>query len=493
MKKINLLILFFFSVLIFTSCEDLSTDLEPEYTQDPTPTEVLTENTAKGIIKGWYVTVNNVFDTGKGGPGLALTTMADMNTCSWGNLAMKDLSSEPRVAWNNNTTYGNVDAIQGYFNSIYALLSDSNGLLAKLEAEGPTTYENTPRVEALARFGQAAFTGSIALVFDRVWLTDEFGPLNEGGDPYTPMEALAYCLDKLDKAINIAENNSFTLDSDFINGTSLSSAQFAQFLNTYAARLMVNMPRNSAQAAALDWDRVLAYTQKGLDYDFNITSDGWNTWYSEWVIMSIYPGWLQVDMRVINLMDPNTIDYWVSSNPTLAESTSVDNRLASDFEYLDFNGFKADRGLYHFSNYRLSRYDAQAQDSGWTGTFTEMAQAENELYKAEAMMRTGDIDGAAGVLNLASNARKSRGGLADVAEDADAISDAIHYEISVELQSTGMGLGFFEMRRNDLLQAGTPLHFPIPGAALEAAAIPNYTFGGTTGVAGEDYSNGGWR
>ena len=56
-----------------------------------------------------------------------------------------------------------------------------------------------------------------------------------------------------------------------------------------------------------------------------------------------------------------------------------------------------------------------------------------------------------------------------------------------------MGLAFFEMRGKDLLQAGTPLHFPVPGAALDANKEAAYTFGGSTGVAGQDYSNGGWR
>ena len=56
-----------------------------------------------------------------------------------------------------------------------------------------------------------------------------------------------------------------------------------------------------------------------------------------------------------------------------------------------------------------------------------------------------------------------------------------------------MGLQFFEMRGKDLLQAGTPLHFPVPGDVLQSGNMEIYTFGGTTGVAGEDYSTGGWR
>jgi hypothetical protein len=56
-----------------------------------------------------------------------------------------------------------------------------------------------------------------------------------------------------------------------------------------------------------------------------------------------------------------------------------------------------------------------------------------------------------------------------------------------------MGLAFFEMRGRDDLQAGTPLHFPVPGEVLLSGGFDIYTFGGSTGTAGEDYSISGWR
>ena len=48
------------------------------------------------------------------------------------------------------------------------------------------------------------------------------------------------------------------------------------------------------------------------------------------------------------------------------------------------------------------------------------------------------------------------------------------------------------MRKADKLQSGTPLHLPIPGQQLEVNIMEYYTFGPGNGVAGEDYSNGGW-
>jgi len=485
MKKLNLYILLVFT-FVFTNCEDLSTDVDVDYTQNPTADELATYPSASAFFQNWYNIVN-----GYNGPGLALVGMADAGTCSWGNVGMRDTSSEPRVEWNNETTYGNSAATLNYFNALYNNINDVNNLMTKIIEKGDDSSDPSPRrTESLTRFAQAAYLGSIALVFDQVWLKDETGSINDG-QSVTPMEALEFCLEKLDLAIAIADNNSFEITTDFVSGLTLTSTQWSQFLNTFAARLMVNMPRNATQKAALDWSKVLAYANKGLTYDFNVTSDSWTTWYTEWMFYQIYPGWGRTDMRVINMLDPNTPDYFTEASGVYPESSSDDSRLASDFEYLTSQDFIAARGIYHYSTYRHSRYDAQAHGSNWTGATPEMLKAENDLYKAEAQYRTGDLAGAAATINASS--RSLRGNLPAIGATASEIEYAIHYERIIELMNSGMGLAFFEMRGKDLLQPGTPLHFPVPGEVLLAGEFEIYTFGGTTGVAGEDYSTGGWR
>jgi hypothetical protein len=58
-----------------------------------------------------------------------------------------------------------------------------------------------------------------------------------------------------------------------------------------------------------------------------------------------------------------------------------------------------------------------------------------------------------------------------------------------------MGLQFFDMRKLNLLQAGTPLHWPLPAKTLETfgETLPFYTFGGVDNADGITTSNGGWR
>jgi len=70
--------------------------------------------------------------------------------------------------------------------------------------------------------------------------------------------------------------------------------------------------------------------------------------------------------------------------------------------------------------------------------------------------------------------------------------EAIYYERDIELIQTGFGIAFFDMRRRDMLQYGTMLHFPIPGKDLMAMELPEYTFGGEANADGINTSNGGW-
>jgi hypothetical protein len=80
-----------------------------------------------------------------------------------------------------------------------------------------------------------------------------------------------------------------------------------------------------------------------------------------------------------------------------------------------------------------------------------------------------------------------------VALNANAIKNAIHHEVMVEFEYTEKFIGYFEMRKENLLQLGTLLHFPFPGTALVSEPVENYTFGGSQCDASMDYSTRGWR
>ena len=115
------------------------------------------------------------------------------------------------------------------------------------------------------------------------------------------------------------------------------------------------------------------------------------------------------------------------------------------------------------------------------------------MLRAEARAYTADLIGAAIIINAGT--RKTRGEMADVIPLSANVIQAIHHERHVELYTTGFGLQFFEMRKRDLLQKGTPLHLPIPAKTQQTMGLtpPFYTFGTVAKADGTNTSNGGWR
>ena len=151
---------------------------------------------------------------------------------------------------------------------------------------------------------------------------------------------------------------------------------------------------------------------------------------------------------------------------------------------------KPERGYYHFSNYEYTRYHYAI--STRIGEVTDFSLAEIDLIKAEANARLGNLTEAINIVNNGS--RTQRGLLPPLSSNTNIknLLKAIFYERDIELIQTGFGIAFFDMRRRDMLQPGTPLHFPIPAKELMVMNMPLYTFGGVSSADGVNTSNGGW-
>ena len=122
--------------------------------------------------------------------------------------------------------------------------------------------------------------------------------------------------------------------------------------------------------------------------------------------------------------------------------------------------------------------DVSWYDGSFVGVAPLVLAAENDLLWAEALVRTGgDLGMAASLIN---KTRVGRGHLtpATAADGAAGLLADIQYEQDVELLDTGGGLQWFNRRRIDGLQPGTPRHFPVPAKELEIDRLPTYTFGG---------------
>jgi hypothetical protein len=445
-----------------------------------TPSDV--EQLAATSIADWHAATNAE------NPSLALAVMADALTSSYNNFGMNLSSAEPRMSYPNNTTGGDYTAMaQDPWYGMYQALGEANDALGAM-ANGIVVSDG---YKELAELTQGLTMGNIALIFDQGWAADETMELPIPVENVMPYGQLAEAaVSKLDAVIAGTQGASWVLPQSVlpIDGITLTAENIGKLANTMAARILAYTPRNATENAAVDWNRVLQYAEKGISsgtpFDFSIVEDNGTIWWDGYKAYGNYGPWLRVSMRVMHEMNPNLPEKYTTCSSIPEDAAGfTDDRYATDFTYIGTIPFACARGAWHFSNWEHSRYGEKATNgdvSWYSGTFTGAAPmvlaAENDLLWAEALVRTGgDLTLAAAKVN---NTRVGRGGLPPVAADANALLDAIHYEQDVELLTTGAGLQWFNRRRIDGLQPGTPRHLPVPAKELEIDQLPIYTFGG---------------
>jgi hypothetical protein len=483
-------------VLIFASCQktlDVQNENEPDFQKVYASGEDV-YNVASGLFNAYYsgaVSIN--------GMGPILHVAADNVSCSWGNFGMRDMSWEPRKEWNNAPNYSYAANTKYTFDKMYSVINTASNVIKAMNGGVKIGVNGADDnlVKAFSRFNMGIAYGVLALNFDKAFIVDEKitipGAKLSDAKPYSLVAAAA--VGYLKEAITLSAN-SFSVPTTWMGTAApVSNTTLAAMANSYIARILSNTPRNATENAAVNWAAVKTHADAGITSDFMVVNDAGVRWYNSVGDYMSYPGWGVVDMYVVNKLDPNIAAHWTDAAtfPTPLKSTNpnADKRLATDFEYLPSNWLQAARGYYHWSIYRFKRYD-DVYALG-EGPVPEMLKAENDLYRAEARAWTGDLAGAATVINAGT--RKTRGGLADVTASLTDIKAALNAERHVELYLSGMGLQFYEMRKNDLLQAGTPLHLPVPAKTLEtlAVSLPFYTYGGPTRLDGVNTSNKGWR
>ena len=464
MKSLRYILVLLITVVSMTACEDLVVENlnDPDFdTAFSNPNDI--KGVTGGLMNRWFQIIQE-YD----GPGLALWVTADAGTCSFGNAGMRVFGNQPRLEFDNKPSYADATITENYYNTLYSVLSQSNDVLAQTINNGVTMDDgSTDLVNAVAYFSQGVSLGYIGLLYDKAFIVTHETDLSVEIEASPYKEVIAAAVASLDKCIAVCKSGNFTVPSEWLPGESYTSAEFGKLASSFAARLMVYSARNKTEDNATDWAKVYTYAKNGIQKDFAPLADDVK-WYSLYHTYSNYGGWGQVDMYVINLMDPNMPSKFPDSGlfsdlPNNGKATSVDARLESDYQYLSSCPFRAERGYYHFSSYRYKRLDTYLKT--WTEPMPEFYKAENDYFIAEAAVRTGKLQEAADVMN--ASARVTRGKLPALPADAAQITKAIHYERMVELMVSGMGIPYFQMRKENLLQQGTILHFPIPGSQLD--------------------------
>ena len=320
----------------------------------------------------------------------------------------------------------------------------------------------------------------------------------------------------LDDAIaDIDRSADFTVPNTWINGQTLSRQQLREFANSLIARLLVYSARTPAERGAVNWQKVLSATAAGLTFDIGPTL-------ANGVITNTYWARLQGNATGDNIRPNYSLigpadtsgayatwaaaplanrDRFNIATPDRRITGATPTAAGAYFRYrTDNTGFDNTRGLYNFSAYQWYRNNGSSN----TGFGPIMRADENRLLRAEAMLRTGNLDEAANLIN-STRARTVRigtttyPGLPAVTAQGvpqstgcvprglktgvgcGTLLEALMYERGIELAGMDPTRGWMDRRGFGQLVPGTILHMPIPARYLIALGLPLYSFGGVGG------------
>lgn len=441
--------------------------------------------------------IQGAFNTTSNSRGVHMSCLADQTTTTNRVDEWWDFCKEPRIRLNNNQSYTGAPTFTVFYTGFYQANLDATVVMNALDTLSSTPdgtgADRKADCLAVAYLAKAIAQGYLGAIYDKGLILDSISNKNPFELPHSYKQMMANALSFFDKAIETA-SNSATFKFDFVPNMTLTKTTFIQFCNSMAARLMASLPRDKTEAAALGtayWTKVLDYASKGLTADFTApyVSGGYvNSLVSQLISnLGDGAGYLPVDIKIPHLADntgtyPNTYPLNPTGAADPAPVSTDDKRFSKYFRYTTAFGYlRDDRGRDLFSNYRRERWRVGTANSlSVANAISPVFLAEEtRLLRAEAKMWLSDFSGAAAELNAASADRKAKGELGDIAPTEAAIRKTLHYEYAISIDAAASVINPWTfMRRNDLLQGGTPTQYPNPDAQMQVIQKNTYTFGG---------------
>lgn len=453
---------------------------------------------------------------------------------------------EPRRAIDNSTTVGSTTGPWGariIWDDMLQIAASVRDALVVIDGLGLVIEDDsgndvTQRARAFAKFMQGwAFT-TLALTYDQVVVVDETVPqssdaVQQALEYMVPWEdAMAAGLAAFQEAIDIAVANPFTLPSAsqtrsfFATPTAMGSDDFVRLAHTLMARAIVLSARTPQERAATDWASVLAHTAVGLTSDFEVVIEpGFRSsiFYARaeannvgcancyrWDNLLIghadvsgnYQAWLTAPIDTRFRFEITTPDRRITG------TTPTSNGAYTSYWPHD-NGFDAVAGQYNFSAYQWQRHFNRGFLSN-TGTAIMASVDENNLLRAEALLHTGALQGAADLINITRTRShvlpdgNTYPGLPDVTtagapvaadcvpkDDAGNCGDlleALWYERMIETGALDALHAFFDSRGFGILREYAWVQAPVPPEEVELLDMAPYTFGGIGGTGSAVYA-----
>ncbi|MFQ5603726.1 MAG: hypothetical protein ACE5HS_10700 [bacterium] len=434
-------------------------------------------------------------------PALTISTLADELSSSWCH-GTYYLSSEPRVAWDNDPAfrYKGLTERPWYlaYDAITMAIDGSKRIENGMRIIDNEGVDQTIRAKAFAKFVMGLAYGHLGCFFDQAFILDESHDLESGDiNLESYLDVVAFAISLLEETIALCEMNVFVLPETWINGLALDEKELQRLAHSYAARYLASVGRSSAEREAADWEKIKYHADRGITQDFAPIGDG-QFWWQGTHYLGQNALWTRADYKTIGWADTSGAhDAWLAA--PLSERNwylihTDDRRITgghpekdgTDFAYAGQPSFRPHRGIYHFSGYVHKRYRDHYLNQG-IGAMVCFMVAELNLLKAEFYLRQGDAVSAAVEIN---KTRVSRGGLKPAAaidgigtvydqrDPRGSLWAQMKYEKGVECFVGQALVAFYDRRGWEELVTNTPIHFPIPGRDLEILMMDNYTFGG---------------
>ncbi len=491
-KYIQHFIFVFIIGFLLTGCVDLAVENpnEPDTERALTEVEGVEAMFAGSFIEYWW--------TQKNYPFMALSVVGGELTSTFADFGMYDLGRIPREPYNNNPTYEFRGVNWWPWSDNYTVLSLIRDGMEAIEfgvMDDPEDMEAKYRAQAFGRFMQGVSHGYLALFFDQAYLLDENTDLEVGLQLRPYHEVKQFAVEKLQEAIELCEEHSFTIPGDWIHGLELTNHDLKRLAHSFTARYLASTARTPEERANVSWDQVLYHAERGMDEDFAPEGDGGAWWWTGgW--RGQRPTFARASYFTIGRADTSG-NYEAWENTPYRDRTpflihTADRRITGedgpespgiDFEYSGPAPFPPERGTYFFSHYVHTRYRYHI-DSGAYGAMPHLTVAELDMLKAEGLYHLNPTgENRQRIVDLINLTRVERGELppATVDHSDSDLLEMIKYEKIIETFNTFSGLQFFDRRGWGDLVPGTLLHFPVPGEELEMILEPIYTHGGGEG------------
>lgn len=522
-------------LLFATACDQ---NLTVKDLSDPDITRVFaTGQSIESTIGSGYQTVHNAMSNTSDQPGVEAFGLESYSSLANFNLGTR--VAIPRLPINNVIGAPSILSEYSALSKESRLIVNAMDALEALVKGGKTTGSPARdlRDRAFAFFVVGASQGWLSLMYDSAAIVTP----RMRADSIPPLAAAsavaAGAIQMLDSALAIANDpaatSGFPLETAWLSSAPSFGTldSFKRLVRSYRARIRAGVSRSAADAAKVDWAKVIDDAENGITVNLMVNvggSSGWNTGMetqryqdATWSQMSLmYMGMADVSGGYANYIAQDlshkngfflvvTPDQrWPQGATRAAQNTaSVQATNATARPYIEnrplANDVAGDPWGVSFYTYNRWRYIRQNSNAG---LFPEFMKAENDMLAAEGYIRTGNYAAAAAKIDLT---RVANGGLpalsgvvttgtqqvpggtscvpqvpqGDGTVACGTIMEAMKYEKRIETTYTGFGRFWIDGRGWGDLVTGTALEFPVPYQEMQTRQEKFYLLGAGFGSA----------